>query len=84
MSSNGRLLLKIPAWDNEAARAWGPMSGRGSAARFDSPGALAVDKAGTLYVRDRNNAALKAQGQPPKDRVAFDKASRMMCKTWIS
>ena len=23
---------------------------------------------------DRNNAALKAQGQPPKDRVAFDKA----------
>ena len=37
----------------------GHTDGRGSAARFDSPGALAVDKAGTLYVRDRNNAALR-------------------------
>lgn len=37
----------------------GHADGRGSAARFDSPGALAVDKAGTLYVRDRNNAALR-------------------------
>lgn len=37
----------------------GHADGRGSAARFDSPGALAVDKAGLLYVRDRNNAALR-------------------------
>ena len=37
----------------------GHTDGRGSAARFDSPGALAVDKAGLLYVRDRNNAALR-------------------------
>lgn len=37
----------------------GHADGSGSAARFDSPGALAVDKAGLLYVRDRNNAALR-------------------------
>ena len=37
----------------------GHADGRGSAARFNSPGALAVDKAGTLYVRDRNNAVLR-------------------------
>lgn len=33
--------------------------GSGSAARFDSTGALAVGKSGTLYVRDRNNAAIR-------------------------
>jgi len=37
----------------------GHADGRGSAARFDSPGSLAVDKYGTLYVRDRNNGALR-------------------------
>src|SRR3989344_5191114 len=33
--------------------------GSGSTARFDGPGALAVGKSGTLYVRDRNNAAIR-------------------------
>jgi len=34
--------------------------GSGSAVRFDSPGPLAVDKSGLLYVRDRNNGAIRA------------------------
>lgn len=33
--------------------------GSGSTARFDGPGALAMGKSGTLYVRDRNNAAIR-------------------------
>lgn len=33
--------------------------GSGSAVRFDSPGPLAVGKSGTLYVRDRNNGAIR-------------------------
>lgn len=36
----------------------GHADGHGSAARFDSPGALAVDKA-ARYVRDRNNDVLR-------------------------
>ncbi len=37
----------------------GWVDGVGSQARFDSPGPLAMGKSGTLYVRDRNNGALR-------------------------